>query len=256
MRQKHAWRTYVIRVWVPRHAHAFAHGARRATHGRAPLGYHSEKNDFLGTFGHPIGAALCAAPDGAPLQRVRSPRLCRAYPSAAHCPAPSTQQARTSEAWHRKHSMCAQTKRPSIPHGGADPSRGSSRKILTGQLLQILLPLTGSELLVHHGILDPRVPQLLAHLRVGFVDACNVEHTDAQRGWMNINRRAGHTTIAIGDTPTVAVLWPFASARCCAAFQLAAGGEVKGLSPRSGRGKRRAIFWMTSVHSRGEPSNL
>ena len=24
MRHKHAWRTYVIRVWVPRHAHAFA----------------------------------------------------------------------------------------------------------------------------------------------------------------------------------------------------------------------------------------
>jgi hypothetical protein len=29
MRHKHAWRTYVIRVWVPRHAHAFAQ-ARQA----------------------------------------------------------------------------------------------------------------------------------------------------------------------------------------------------------------------------------
>eukprot|EP00966_Prymnesium_polylepis_P220336 5096868-Prymnesium_polylepis.1 len=60
----------------------------------------------------------------------------------------------------------------------------------------------------------------------------------------------------MGDTPSVAVLRPFASARCCAAFQLATGGELKGSSPRSGRGKRRAIFWMTSVHGRGEPSNV
>eukprot|EP00966_Prymnesium_polylepis_P098158 2273393-Prymnesium_polylepis.1 len=26
MQHKHAWRTYVIRVWTPCHAHAFAHG--------------------------------------------------------------------------------------------------------------------------------------------------------------------------------------------------------------------------------------
>eukprot|EP00966_Prymnesium_polylepis_P037248 864727-Prymnesium_polylepis.1 len=32
----------------------------------------------------------------------------------------------------------------------------------------------------------PRVTQLLAPIRVGFVDACNVEHTGAQRGWMGI----------------------------------------------------------------------
>eukprot|EP00966_Prymnesium_polylepis_P297759 6879666-Prymnesium_polylepis.1 len=31
MQHKHAWRTYVIGVWAPSHAHAFAHGARYAT---------------------------------------------------------------------------------------------------------------------------------------------------------------------------------------------------------------------------------
>jgi hypothetical protein len=69
MRHKHAWRTYVIRVWVPRHAHAFAQ-SRFLLGNRTVLGPSVYKKCCESVDRDWEGPVMFTGPDGASVFKV------------------------------------------------------------------------------------------------------------------------------------------------------------------------------------------